>query len=295
MFKIAVFPKCYVDEIVRKEIPLFDWIDMAKTLGVEGLELYPGFLDSYHSDYLKQVRRYIEENNLKMPMMCYSSDFTFCDDNRRKEEIKKQKEIIEVTAELGGRYCRVLSGQRRPEISIEDGVRWVVESIIECLLTAKNYDIMLVMENHYKDGYWEYPEFAQKKEVFLSIINQIDSPNFGIQYDPSNTILAGDDPIDLLHIVKHSVKTMHASDRYLEKGVTLDELRETDGTIGYSPKLRHGVTGKGLNDYNTIFSILRETDFSDWISIEDGVGMEEMRESVEFLQKMRKKYFGDGI
>ena len=82
--------------------------------------------------------------------------------------------------------------------------------------------------------------------------------HFGVQYDPSNAIVAGDDPIALLRAVADRVVSMHASDRYLAEGATLDELRQTDGTLGYSPDLRHGVTGKGLNDYDAIFRILAE-------------------------------------
>jgi len=291
MIKIAAFPKCYIEDISSGKMSLFNWIDMATTLEVEGLELYSKFLENFDTNYLKQVRRYIEEKNFKMPMMCYSPDFTLPEKEKRKEEVRKQKEIIKVTHELGGRFCRVLSGQKRPGIKIEDGIKWVVEAIQECLITAIECDIILVIENHYKDSYWKYPEFAQKKEVFLSIINRIDSPNFGVQYDPSNAIVAGDDPIELLNIIKHRVRTIHASDRYLEKGTTLDELKQSDGTIGYSSKLCHGVTGKGLNDYETIFSILRQIDFSGWISIEDGMnGIEEIKESISFLRKMRKKY-----
>ena len=72
------------------------------------------------------------------------------------------------------------------------------------------------MENHYKDNYWKYPEFAQKMDVFVEIVDQIDSPWFGVNYDPSNTILAGEDPLVLLDRVKDRVVTMHASDRYLK-------------------------------------------------------------------------------
>ena len=87
---------------------------------------------------------------------------------------------------------------------------------------------------------------------------------------------------------------MHASDRWLSKGATLEELRQSDGTLGYSPKLQHGVVGKGLNDYDKIFSILSESGFNGWISIEDGVnGMEEIEESIVFLKYMRGKYFKD--
>ena len=55
-------------------------------------------------------------------------------------------------------------------------------------------------------------------------------------------------------------------------------LRLTDGTVGYFDKLRHGVTGKGLNDYDTIFGILAGAGYGGWVSIEDGMnGMDEMK------------------
>ena len=47
-------------------------------------------------------------------MMCYSPDFTHPDPAVRKAEIEKEKQAIEVTASLGGKFCRVLSGQRWP-------------------------------------------------------------------------------------------------------------------------------------------------------------------------------------
>lgn len=85
---------------------------------------------------------------------------------------------------------------------------------------------------------------------------------------------------------------MHASDRYLTEGVTLAELRQSDGTLGYSPHLRHGVVGQGLNDYETIFRILAEVGFTGWVSIEDGMnGMAEMQQSIDFLKRMGAKYF----
>ena len=85
---------------------------------------------------------------------------------------------------------------------------------------------------------------------------------------------------------------MHASDRYLADGATLDDLRQADGTIGYFDKLRHGVTGKGLNDFDAIFRILAEHDYRGWVSIEDGMnGMEEMAESLAFLRRKTAKYF----
>ena len=77
---------------------------------------------------------------------------------------------------------------------------------------------------------------------------------------------------------------MHASDRYLAEG-TLEDLRREEDSVGYAKRLRHGVIGRGLNDYNAIFKELAGIGFDGWISIEDGVnGIEELRESVTFLR-----------
>ena len=153
--------------------------------------------------------------------------------------------------------------------------------------------VILGLENHYKDGFWKYPEFAQKRDVFLELVGSIaDRENFGVQYDPSNAIVAGDDPIGLLEAVADRVVSMHASDRYLAEGATLDDLKQTDGTLGYSPDLRHGVTGKGLNDYHAIFRTLAAHGYQGWVSIEDGMnGMGEMAESLAFLRRMGEQYF----
>ena len=57
MIRLAAFPKCYMDELcVTHTLSLFDWIAMASTLGVEGLEMYPGFFTSLDRAYLQDVR-----------------------------------------------------------------------------------------------------------------------------------------------------------------------------------------------------------------------------------------------
>ncbi|HLW79255.1 MAG TPA: sugar phosphate isomerase/epimerase family protein [Terriglobia bacterium] len=286
--KLAAFPKCYMDQlVVERSMSLFDWIAMSADLGVDGLELYDGFLESTEPAYLERVRSEIEGRGLTMPMLCYSPDFTQPGAEERRREIEREKRAIDVTAALGGRFCRVLSGQRRPKVSRQQGVTWVVESIRELLGYAAEKNIVLAIENHYKDNYWKHPEFAQKSEVYLEILNRLESPWFGAQYDPSNAILAGEDPIELLEQVKHRVVTMHASDRFLKPGHTLDELRAVEDSVGYAAILSHGVVGKGLNDYPRIFRILREVGYQGWISIEDGMnGLEEIRQSAEFLRSM---------
>ena len=293
MPKLSAFPKCYMDDLcVTRTMTLFDWIDLAATLGVDGLEMYPGFFASFEPGYVQQVRQHAEAQGLEIPMMCCSPDFTQHDAAARAAEIEKEKFWIELTAQLGGRFCRVLSGQRRADVSRADGVRYTVECIKEVIPYAAERNIVLNMENHYKDGYWQYPEFAQRLDVFLEIINQINSPWFGVNFDPSNSIICGEDPLAVLAAVKHRVVSMHASDRYLISG-TIEDLKQQDGSTGYAKNLRHGVIGKGLNDYDAIFATLKAEDFDGWISIEDGEnGMDELKESVSFLRTKMAQHFG---
>jgi sugar phosphate isomerase/epimerase len=169
----------------------------------------------------------------------------------------------------------------------------VLEAIHAVLPAAREYGIVLGMENHYKDGFWRYPEFAQKMDRFIAIVNAIeDREYFGVQYDPSNAVVAGDDPIALLEAVAERVVSMHASDRYLEAGATLESLAAAEGSEGYAKVLKHGVTGKGLNNYEAIFSILARHRYRGWVSIEDGMnGMDEMAQSLAFLRAMSRRYF----
>jgi sugar phosphate isomerase/epimerase len=293
--KISAFPKCYLEDIANGKMSLLEWIEMAKNLDADGLELYDQFLTSFERPYLEQVTETLGRAGFAMPMMCCSPDFTALDPDKRKREIEREVERIRVTRFLGGTgaVVRILSGQRYPEVTWEQGRDWVVEAIQALLPVAKEYDVILGLENHYKDGFWRYPEFAQKADRFLAIVGAIkDRAHFGVQYDPSNAIVAGDDPIELLRAVADRVVSMHASDRWLAPGATLDDLRQSDGTLGYSDKLRHGVTGKGLNDYDAIFQILSEHRYTGWVSIEDGMnGMDEMAESLGFLRKMSELYF----
>ncbi len=286
--RISVFPKCYFDPLCRGEMDYLDWLREAATLGAEGVEHYDGFFK--HG--VGPVRRVLHETRQISSMLCFSPDFTHPDAHERKRQVERQCAAIDLCVALGIRHCRTLSGQSFPGMTRKEGVERTVEGIQRSLDYAAARGVILCMENHYKDGNWQYPEFAQPEDIFLEIVDRIDSPYFGVQYDPSNATVGGYDPIGLLEKVKRRVVTMHASDRYLVPGATLDELRQSDGSIGYSDKLRHGETGKGLNDYDAIFRILSSVGFSGWISVEDGVnGLDELRRSVEFLKTKRAQYY----
>jgi len=293
MPRLAAFPKAFMQALCKDgSIQLAEWIALAAPLPIEGLEWYAGFIEMRDEKNWPKFRQLVADSGKEIPMLCCSPDFTHPDAKFREAEIEKQKTWIRMTTALGGSYCRVLSGQRRPGLSIDEGVQLAADAIHACLPFAADYGITLILENHYKDDFWEYPEFAQRATVFMQLVNSVQHPQFGVNYDPSNAYLAGEDPLDLLALVAPRVVTMHASDRYLLSG-SLEDLRSEElGAVGYAKRLSHGEIGKGLNDYDAIFSILKKAGFNGWISIEDGVeGMEQLARSVSFLQKKIAEYW----
>lgn len=296
MPKLAAFPKAFMQALCKDgTMQVSEWINLASELDIDGLEWYAGFLEMADEKNWLKFREQVEETGKVIPMLCCSPDFTHPDAEFRNKEIEKQKHWIKMAHILGCTYCRVLSGQRRPGLSINEGVNLAAGCIQDCLPYAQDLGITLILENHYKDDFWEYPEFAQKTDVFCQLVNQIHHPNFGVNYDPSNAFLAGEDPLELLRLVSDRVVTMHASDRYLIEGTIEDLRREEEGAAGYAKRLRHGEIGKGLNNYDNIFAELKRVGFNGWISIEDGVeGMDQLERSVNFLKQKIAIYWPEG-
>lgn len=298
---LAAFPKGFFDDLVARRMTVFQWIDIAASLDLDGVELYPRFLDSFDAAFLARVRKAAESRGLVIPMFCNSPDFTQPDPADRKREVERTADMFRVTAELGGRYCRVLSGQNRPGLNEAEALKWVIDCLWQLEPAAKRAGVTMCMENHYKDGLWEYPEFAQSHKRYLAILDAVNSPWLKAQYDPSNAVVAGEDPYALLERVMPRVATMQASDRYLEGG-TIEDLRRfaADPLYGYAKIVKHGVIGQGLNDYDRIFSTMAKAGYSGWVSIEDGegptveIGTDNLRRSAVFLREKFASHFGGG-
>ena len=141
---------------------VFEWIEMARPLDADGLEMYEGFFTSFDNAYLDEVGEAIHRTGFAMPMLCCSPDFTNLDPDARRRAVEREATMIRVCRRLGGprTVCRVLSGQRYPGVSRAEGIQWVAECILNLVPVAREHGVVMGLKNHYKDGFWRYPEFA---------------------------------------------------------------------------------------------------------------------------------------
>src|SRR5688572_13420420 len=134
--RISAFPKCYLEQIAgARSMSVFEWIEMAKNLDADGLEMYEGFFTSLETSYIDSVGDAIRNAGFAMPMLCCSPDFTQPDHASRQRAVEREAEMIRITRRLGGAraVCRVLSGQRRPDVSVEQSIDWVIDCIQQLL------------------------------------------------------------------------------------------------------------------------------------------------------------------
>ena len=73
---------------------VFGWIEQARALDCDGLEMYDGFFTSLEPGYLDSVADAIRATGRKMPMLCCSPDFTNPDPDARRRAIEKECEMV---------------------------------------------------------------------------------------------------------------------------------------------------------------------------------------------------------
>src|ERR1041385_7358489 len=108
--KISAFPKCYIDRIAgERSMSVFDWIEMARALDADGLEMYEGFFTSLDDSDIDRVGEAISAAGFAMPILCGSPDFPTPAPGARKRAVEREAALVRVTRRLGGprAVCRV--------------------------------------------------------------------------------------------------------------------------------------------------------------------------------------------
>ena len=169
--KIAAFPKCYIDQIAGdRSMSVFDWIEMARSLDADGLEMYDGFFTSLEPSYLDSGRRGHRRGGLRHADALLLARFHE-PRSRCTKASRRPRSGVDRGRPPTGRPAHRLPGALRPAIPGYQprarGSSGSSNASARCLPAAREHDIVLGLENHYKDGFWKYPEFAQKMDVFL--------------------------------------------------------------------------------------------------------------------------------
>jgi len=236
----------------EKKFPMESVIEEAAKLGVEGIDILHRQMDSEEKAYIHKLKRQAFENGIAFTCLSIHQSFVSPDKEVLKKEIEHTKKCIALAAEMGIPCLRLNSGRWNtiksfdelmknrgvepvlPGYTEDDGFKWCIDSIRQCLPAAEEYGVLLALENHW--GLCSTPEGQ------LRIKKAIDSPWLGILMDTGNFL---EDPYQKLEMIAPYTSFVQAKTYY-------------GGGEWYTLDL----------DYKRIIGILKKVNFRGYISLE---------------------------
>ena len=268
---LAAVPIIYFEALaLDRSMDLPEWFAIARELGLDGTEIHHRSLRSHEPAYVEALGEDLRRSGLEVSQIVGAADLTHPDPDVREAEVASTLANVDLAVALGAECVRVTAGQTHPDVAHAQGVALAVDGIRRVGEYARERGVRAAYENHYKDYFWPRPDFSQRADVFLEILDQLRDAPVGVNFDCSNQVMIGEDPVELLRQVRHRVVHVHCSDRVAPN------------------EYLHAVTGEGIVDYPAIFRLLREGGYDGWLSVEyNGTeGLDGLRRSVENVRRL---------
>ena len=267
--KLSCLPVSLYDNIFTGKSTVADWIQFGAELGLDAVDFSIKFFPQRDAETIKYTRTALEKHNITPCMLACYSDFTHPDAGQRAQELTDLKADIALAKALGAKFIRVTAGQNHPGTEHTTGVQWVTDGFRHAIDAAEKQGITLAYENHTKGAPWNYWDFSQPTEIFLEILDALSDTPLGVCFDTANPLVLGEDVLALLEQVVHRIVVVHIFD-----------LRE----VGVFEPVR---VGTGASPIPQIFSLIRQTGYDGWLSIEEASrsGQEGFTESIAFVRE----------
>lgn len=256
-------------------MPIETCIDHAAAMGFDGIELLLVQMTSQENSYLQSLKKRAFHSGLDLMGFSTHQGYLNPDKAFRDENIAMTIDQIELAYKLGIPTMRLNTGRwgtsesfdhlmenRGIEPSIEgytdeDGFKWVIDSIQQCLPKAEECGVVLGLENHWGLG--------RTAAGVRRIVEEINSPWLKITLDTGNFL---EDPYEQLEQL--------APDTFLVQAKTYQ-----GGGKWYTLDL----------DYPRIGEMMRKHDYKGYISLEFEGNADPLEAIPESLELFRQCFY----
>ena len=190
------------------------------------------------------------------------------DAGTRREAVARNAAYVRACAAAGAKaffICMIPEDPSRPRA---ENFAYMVESYSELSATFEQNDAYLVIEG------WPGPgSLVCTPETYRAFIEQVGSPNMGVNYDPSHLVRMGINPIRFLWEFVGNVFHVHGKDCMIidENLYQYGNLQEATFDTPYKyggMNWRYTIPGHGVSDWKLILNILMDSGYAGCISIE---------------------------
>lgn len=257
------------------KVPIETVIDEAARLDVSGVDVLHRQMDAEDTAYCNRLKRHAFLNGIDLIALSIHQDFVDPDPEYRKQQIAHTIHCLELAHQMGIPAIRLNSGRWNtiktfddlmkargiepiPEgVTLDEGFKWCIDSIEQCLKVAGKLGVILALENHW--GLTNTPE------GMLRLLKAVDSPWLGALMDTGNFL---ENPYEKLRLIAPKTVFVQAKTYY-------------GGGEWYTLDL----------DYKKVARILADVNYRGYVSLEFE-GKDPAASGVPKSIKMMKKAFG---
>jgi sugar phosphate isomerase/epimerase len=269
-------------EIARgAECSFQEGIETAAEIGYDYVEpcLSPGYDLFSEAGYFHMVS--LEEDPLEYKEMTDELGLTVESVSSHAPLMKPEASVnwlrksIEWVDQWGGSVINTDEGKQQPDWMDDEFAFEVMRyTLSKAAEAAERHDVYIAIEPHAR--------FTSDVETYKRLLNLVESPKIGINYDTGNSYLQDNDPVEYLKALgPENVVHLHAKD------ITLEQSDEERGEVTGTPV--GCAVSEGVVDWHAVFEVLEEAGFDGVVSVEAGT-FEEARTSYEFLEEMAEEY-----
>ena len=254
------------------KFPIQRVIDEAAKMGLDGIDVLHRQMESEDNAYLQDIKKHAFLNGIALTCLSIHQGFVTPDKAELQKHVDHTNHCIELAYKMGIPCLRLNTGRWNtiksfdelmanrgiepilPGYTEDDGYKWCVDGIQQCLKKAEECGVLLALENHWGLG--------STPEGMLRIHDTVNSPWLGLLMDTGNFL---ENPYNKLEKIVSKTSFVQAKTYY-------------GGGEWYSLDL----------DYQRIVAMLKKANYQGYISIEfEGKepGTVGVQKSVDLLRK----------
>lgn len=219
--KVGIDSYCfhrYFGEVYGHQTPppftmtVFDFLDVARELRVDGVSLESCFLPSFDSAFFSELKARLDEDGFDRVYAWGHPDGL--EAGRNEDAFKDMLKSIEYAVQIGAKVMRICASSFSYRLEphapqMEKLVPWLKEGA----RVAESYGVKLAAENHidYTSSEW------------LELLDRVDSPYMGLNLDTGNFLRLLDDPVEGARKLADRVLATHIKDLKPVRGCNAGE------------------------------------------------------------------------
>lgn len=268
------FGEVYPDQVApEKDLKTEDFLARAKELGVDGVSLESCFIKSFEDDYLKDLKKTLDDYGFDRVWAWGHPDGL--EGGKNEPMLDDMIEHIAHAKAIGAPVMRIVGSSLAYRFEPhEPQLKKLTEMFKEAVKVAEDLDVKLAVENH----------FDFDSDEYLRLIEDVGSDYFGLTFDTGNFMRLLDEPVKAMEKLGKYVYATHIKDIKINKGVPADEWFFFSAV----------AVGDGYINISELAKMLVDLDYSGLLAVEldyphPEVGINEdaaVEKSVKYLQNL---------